>query len=1153
MNSKIKLFCILILLLLPVYGFAAGETTSISIINAQRTEYTKSSETGNECIVLEGGVEISVRKGDTLSEIRADRIVYDRKTEMLYANGNVEITTNTGESNGETTTANSLLLNTATLEGVFDGGRVVQAKSDALNLPSGSTLIVFSDLFGKTEKNTISFKNSSLTFCDAEDPHWHIDATRTWLLPGGEFAFLNALLYVGKAPVFYLPAFYYPKDELIFNPVFTTYKRKGYAIQNTYYLIGRKNLDSGSSSSSDDESAAAESLKALFNFMKPSTLKEQERQGLIYHNLDTNYTGDTSKYLKIMGDYYSNLGGMVGVDGVFSPSNKIISSAKFNVNLGFSHTLFPAGGDNYTYISSTGNQFYDWSNFMGIKIPFRYGMNLDLSIAKPVKINVSMPLYSDPYFYYDFMDRSESMDWISYFLSGDNTESSSNSYSSFIWKVTSSYSPKIPEKWKPYISTLTLNLTSSLNYATTSTEFGKADEGRIKDNYTENPSWGSYTPERGFYYPSQINPANISASMTGTLLQYPKTAVKKTEPKKNDAPSPVVPFMIPDELKSEKQLEKENAAALAKNDTETEQEKDKTSETEEVLIVAPVLPDLTSSVITVKDISGLTYKLAYTIAPNFTPQFTYDAYKLEEGISKKYLYTAEDFKLKNLKSSTYTLKMPTSVTSTMNYGGTFFSMTNKLAYDPIWQDHPRVDGIVDKTRMSMALADYKARSQTVTESNTISFKPFAYVPMFADTGISWTTTFKLFRREFTGKEADLIHNKDGTYGAPEDAWDNYWFWKYWDAVEGDEFEELAYKQKYITANTLNVTLGANESNSGFKQNLTYSLTMPPQYVKHSLSLNLVFPYVTTNYSWGMSQKSTDADNDGKVNDWTSNNLTEAMTVNLFDSKVRLSQSYSMITDEKEWNNRKENAHNDFQNIFIYSDSFKLSLSWKQMTAAYTMSYTTGYDLYKNGGGWIARDYKEFLPYSLSYSWSPETKTYYRLSKKLSFAPSLTTSVTYDFIRATNSYLLFTPSFKFKINNLLDITFSASSRNSTLYWYFQGKDSIYSDLGDSFVPQFFGDLFRSFGIGSNTFRGNREASGFKLKSMNMTVTHDLHDWDFNMTFRFEPKLVRVNNTYKYNFDPYFSIGVIWKPVESMKSVVVKEYDKSKDETVWKLNP
>ena len=193
------------------------ETTTITITNARQTTYEKSgknkddedsSEDSQDSIILEGSVEISVAKGSTVSEIKADKVTYDRKTEMLYAEGNVEITTKSSSAGGETTTATSLLMNTSTLEGIFDDGRVVQTKSDALNLPPGSTLIVFSDIFGKSENNTIAFKNSSLTFCDAPDPHWHIDASRTWLLPGGEFAFLNALLYVGPVPVIYFPAFY---------------------------------------------------------------------------------------------------------------------------------------------------------------------------------------------------------------------------------------------------------------------------------------------------------------------------------------------------------------------------------------------------------------------------------------------------------------------------------------------------------------------------------------------------------------------------------------------------------------------------------------------------------------------------------------------------------------------------------------------------------------------------------------------------------------------------------------------------------------------------------------------------------------------------------------------------------------------------------
>ena len=191
--------------LCSAFIIAESVTTTININNARQTSNQKDEETGNDLIILEGSVQLSVQNGSSTSEIKADRITYDRVTEILFAEGNVEITTKSSGSGGETTTAKSLLLNTSTLEGVFDDGRVIQTQSDAINLPSGSTLIVFSDLMGKSLNNTIAFKNSSLTFCDDENPHWKINASRTWLLPGGEFAFFNALLYVGVVPVFYFP------------------------------------------------------------------------------------------------------------------------------------------------------------------------------------------------------------------------------------------------------------------------------------------------------------------------------------------------------------------------------------------------------------------------------------------------------------------------------------------------------------------------------------------------------------------------------------------------------------------------------------------------------------------------------------------------------------------------------------------------------------------------------------------------------------------------------------------------------------------------------------------------------------------------------------------------------------------------------------
>ena len=193
------------LLSLASIAFSA-EKSVIKIESAQKSEYKKDEENGSDTIVLTGDVKVSVTSGSKTTTIKADKINYNRGNDMIYAEGNVELDQSSGgTSGGETVTADSLLFNTVTLEGIFDNGRAVQTSSDALNLPSGSKLIVASEMFGRDSGGTIAFKSGNLTFCDDEDPHWRIKASRIWLLPGGEFAFLNAVLYVGRVPLLWLP------------------------------------------------------------------------------------------------------------------------------------------------------------------------------------------------------------------------------------------------------------------------------------------------------------------------------------------------------------------------------------------------------------------------------------------------------------------------------------------------------------------------------------------------------------------------------------------------------------------------------------------------------------------------------------------------------------------------------------------------------------------------------------------------------------------------------------------------------------------------------------------------------------------------------------------------------------------------------------
>ena len=1060
---------------------SGGEKTVITIENAQSTVYEKDKETGNDTIVFEGDVRILVEKGSTKTKIGAQKIIYDRKTQMLYASGGITVEMTGGSEGNSTATASSLMLNTSTLEGVFDDGRVVQTQSDALNLPSGSTLIVASKMFGRSQSNTIAFKNGSLTFCDDENPHWHIDASRIWLLPGGEFAFLNALLYVGVVPVLYLPAFYYPKDELVFNPVFSYDKRRGYSIQTTAYLYGRKPLDTSSttSSSSSSTSNAGENLKALFNFMKPSTLKEQKLEGMMLHNLDEDYKGDTKHYFKIMGDWYSNLGFLIGVDGVFEP-NTYITNIKAAAHVAFSNTVFRNTlSSEYIPYASSGKKYRDKSNFMGVSLPFRYSADFQFVLSKPFALSLSFPIYSDPYFKDDFSNRSETMDWISYLLESrkKDEEQTVAEISSFSWSLTSSYSVPLPDILKPYVSAMSLSLDSSVAFSSLA-----------NNSLTTVDNLRTYSPERKFYYPSQITPANASLAMSGTLYAYPASASSHSAAKE----PPSVPLIAPDEFKTEKEKAVEPS----------DMEKDVAKHDEELVTdsVPSALPEFSVSVPVVATIPGFTYELTYSAKPAISSQLAYSS----TGLSQP-----KDFKWRNVRSSMYTFRTPLSLKSEAKYGDSFFSMTNNVTYDPVIQRHPYIStdaatgGYTQSAAASLKTTDYKASKQEIVNTNSISLKPLYYIDLFKNTSIAYDSTIKLLRSEFLG-DAD----------APN--------WKYY----GPDFT----KEESITRHSLAFTYAMSEGNSRqFSQSLSLAMTLPPQVDEYTGTLALEFPYTKFLLATGFKQKSA------KDATWQKKDIQQSFSLSLFKNSLTFTELYNY-----DW---EENHH----------DALKLSLSWKGLQASYAMAYTKGYDfdgdVYDAAGnrtytgrGWVQRSSESFLPYSFSLSYTMPSNTWYIWKKRIKIAPGLSTSVTADLLRPTNSYFLFTPSLNFEINKFLTFSFSSTSRNAVLYRYFQKMLGHAGRIpGETNV---FIDLWNSFRFDNEAKRKN---SGFKLQSLNFKLTHDLHDWDFETEFKISPRLITENGKRYYDFSPHVTISVVWRPLPSMKTKIVDEYGE------WQLNP
>ena len=181
-----------------------------------------------------------------------------------------------------------------------------------------------------------------------------------------------------------------------------------------------------------------------------------------------------------MADWYSNLGGMVGFDFNLNPKTDYISKIALNLDLGFSRTIIKNGTSYYPF-DYAGNVYWDKPKFMGVELPFRYSGKLEFNLSKPFTLSISLPIYSDPYYGYDFKTyRSENMDWISYLLNSTKSQDddiSISEVSSFTWQINGSYSPKLPEFIKPYVSSLSMSLKSSVNFSTKNTLFKEIVDG----------------------------------------------------------------------------------------------------------------------------------------------------------------------------------------------------------------------------------------------------------------------------------------------------------------------------------------------------------------------------------------------------------------------------------------------------------------------------------------------------------------------------------------------------------------------------------------------------------------------------------------------------------------------------------------------------
>jgi lipopolysaccharide assembly outer membrane protein LptD (OstA) len=696
-----------ILLFIPAFVcFPEGRTVSIK--SARSTEYVKDdgsrTDEKTEIIRFSGDVLISVSEGSSVSNIGADEIVYNKTRDTLEARGNVTYEHTSGKSGSEKFSGEALLFNIQKQEGVFLEGAVSQDSGKKDSDP----FIVHAEVTGRDSGATMAFKKGVLTTCDAEDPHWSINASRIWLLPGNEIAILNGVFFIGPLPVFYIPFFYYPADEMIFHPVFGYRNREGYFVQTTTYLYGRKPLDTVKAG---EESSFA-------TFLQGDTLKEQERHGLFLKNLKEDAKDADPDYFKILLDGYSSLGAMVGVQGSFT-SQGYVKSVSFSTLLGFSRTLYaPSSGFIYSTYDSEGNRNSNPSWLFGYKMPFRYRSDFSLNVdKKPFNLTVAMPLISDQEFKDDFTDRSETLNWFKLLTEQDELSEGSeiSDETTYSWNLNGSVTPDVSFAGHWLTTASITSLTGNVTF-------------NSKANETYSDEELLYAPGKTFFFPEIIKPS-MKLSFGGTLLSSDETKMKKanaSEESKVDTGGIENPFDAPDQ-------------SAAADPAEKKRDRDR---------VSLFIPAGGTGLVPTPKIADADYGLTWAFKPSLLFENRYD---------KSEWKTPEDIQWNDFSSQYYQFESTTSLIETYAFDVDFFTVRSSLDFTNKEQKHTKLSGTSYDTESEVhaaQLADYRASVYSLSTTEGVALKPFNRNAFLKPMSVSWNFTGDVLRNYFDGTVHD---------------------------------------------------------------------------------------------------------------------------------------------------------------------------------------------------------------------------------------------------------------------------------------------------------------------------------------------------------------------------------------------------------------
>jgi lipopolysaccharide assembly outer membrane protein LptD (OstA) len=1079
----------------------------ITITSADKTEYFTLSEIEEDYIVLEGDVILELKDEATESRhiIRAGKIVFNQSNNYLSAKGGIEYTLiEKGEE--EVFTGESLTFNVDNWKGVFFKGITSseeEVSEEKLEFRFYGRHII------RSSKDVVTLEDGSITSSPGEPPYYQIKAKKIYVLAPGEWGIEHAVLYMGRVPVFYIPYFFKPGDEIFFHPVIGFRPEEGYFIQTTTYLVGQPSKSDESLSLLQMERGGEDykkELKGLF-LRKTRQLTEEEKKA-------KEFLEQTNTYAKIMLDAYMRLGYYLGFDASLT-NRGVLKDLKIYTAVARSRNIYyDIGTSAFTPYRENNNDDFvsDWNNssFLGFSFPLRYGIDSFLSLGLDwFSLNIELPLYSDPFFQRDFGRREERIDWGKIMgITGEEPgefgkEKTQGEMTSLSWSLQTSLKPDT-RMVSPYISTAEVRrIAMEMEWRTKEIKESNTpglDPG--DPNFVPESERTEYSfPERKFFYPSSYLLPGFSATLAGTILDTKSSQKsKKSKGQQNLRELPGKGLTVPWE---EPRQENNNEIMPAERTYGIEKTKS--------LPISPKLPyrELDDPVAGPVLVDPFRHTIGYSVRPALT---------LESNMDSDYWHYPGDIDF----SKAYSL-LNTYGTVQLDYSFSIleklFILKNTLTLQGEYKEHFDPSDSVASLWDSYLLQDYNANYIRLRDEISLTSFPLLGNSYLEKSHIAYTIAADVVEKRFDYN----ISPREPVYTTYPFHWQREYFSKHnldilfnlrvWEQDQSlqTQFVLPPLYAEISPALTLRTGPLTSEVSTSFKEDI-YGWEYDPLRVKETLSF-LSSSYISNalylDFNYGYLTENT-----------------SELKISFFDDMLGLKQTFSLGNSELAM---EEEPGLPIHRDPTYSET-QLTLAW--VKTGFIARKTTPYK-FSTGTGWIEEGEDYFQPESLYAGIDHTFKTGPLWKNRIFLDINLDTTWNMNLIRFSENLFRFSLGLHFYIHEFLDLNISFLSENTNTFRYFP---LLSRKLGLEPVNPLT-DFFKSFNIFN---KEHRRESFFNAKKIQVSLLHHLYDWDLALDYTGEPILKTNNLGYReYEWESRFSIFVQWNPIPEIKRTVTYE--------------